>query len=279
MSFYNKADDISVSATPTFRKKIIADVEKEFPKAVLTHETLSHLVFIDEEKAIKISKTNKNLSLESYCSKIGAAENVFVKAELFWFDDGRCALIQKKVEPYSASIDKTVEKLKLLHKIEGGFYGKICSSERHCCWSGYIKSKLQDHINNSYVESNLELRNRIWNVFQDYSEDFPQKAMLHGDLSKSSVVKDDGEVKFIDYDECLFGDPIFDLACYDTFVGRSPRLIFDAYLDSPSDKDVYNYWIYYLRISIAKSAILSQSGIGDSTGRIETALEKLEKLK
>ena len=83
-------------------------------------------------------------------------------------------------------------------------------------------------------------------------------ALLHGDLGNHNVFIEDGEVSaLIDWEDVAAGDPIFDVASWGTFVGNHERR--EAFLRGygepgglPADFEL-RYWLYYLRIMLAKT--------------------------
>jgi len=115
-------------------------------------------------------------------------------------------------------------------------------------------------------------------------------SFLHGDLSYDNILIDSGGLKsVIDWEDAVLGDPIFELAGLATFHPESRHQYFiDSYYeDGEKPKDFsYRFWVYYLRIALAKAVHRHRFGYVDvggegrqaADGRIALALERLKDL-
>ena len=112
-------------------------------------------------------------------------------------------------------------------------------------------------------------------------------SILHGDLNDANIFCDQGKIfAIIDWEDCLLGDPIYDIASWGTFFRNSERIEllirgYKSITEIPNDF-WQRYWLYFLRISLAKTvhryrfgAINPDSNLGES--RIHDSLEILEK--
>ena len=114
----------------------------------------------------------------------------------------------------------------------------------------------------------------------------PTRRVMHGDLGNHNVFVRDGEVSaLIDWEDCLVGDPVFEVAFWATF---HPERRHDAFLEGyaaeaplPADFE-RRFWLYFLRIALSKTVHRHRFGYVDRPGRppaaarIRRALEALE---
>lgn len=179
-------------------------------------------------------------------------------------------------------------------------------------WKGFLSNKLDEHlaivsqggeISGDQV-SEIELYFRKF--FSGETPEF-QPVLLHGDPGSHNFFTD-GQVvtRLIDWEDALSGDPLFDLASLATFhpERRIDALIatycgedrksdskLDNNLDSdvvgrvPSRDELYRFWIYFLRISLAKTVHRYRFNYTDRPGRtpairrLPLALERLAALE
>lgn len=83
--------------------------------------------------------------------------------------------------------------------------------------------------------------------------------LLHGDLSYDNILLDAKTLDLksvIDWEDAVLGDPIFELAGLATFHPETRHAAFiDAYYVGRAKPDdfEYRFWVYYLRIALAKA--------------------------
>ncbi len=119
-----------------------------------------------------------------------------------------------------------------------------------------------------------------------------QPSLLHADLSYDNILLDPATKDLkavIDWEDAILGDPIFELAGLATFHPEERHVCFlDAYYEGrerPDDFE-YRFWIYYLRIALAKAVHRHRFGYSDAggegrqpaDGRITLALARLKDL-
>ncbi len=105
-----------------------------------------------------------------------------------------------------------------------------------------------------------------------------RSVLLHGDLGNRNVIFDgDRIVALLDWEDALAGDPLFDLAGWGTFIGNEPRrtALVDAYRSEAGAHGSWEdfelrYWLYYLRIVLAKTVHRHRFGYS-RTDRIPAA--------
>jgi aminoglycoside phosphotransferase (APT) family kinase protein len=113
-------------------------------------------------------------------------------------------------------------------------------------------------------------------------------ALLHGDLANRNVLVADGALSAVlDWEDALAGDPIFDVACWGTFVGNHERRaeFLAGYADAPAlpEDAEFRYWLYYLRIMLAKTVHRRRFGWAATDripagARLRPALDALRRL-
>jgi aminoglycoside phosphotransferase (APT) family kinase protein len=105
-------------------------------------------------------------------------------------------------------------------------------------------------------------------------------SLLHGDPGHHNIFAEGDRISaIIDWEDALAGDPIFDIAFWGTFVRdylREPFLRgYREITPLPEDFEL-RYWLYYLRISISKTAHRFLFGYTDKPGR-PPAAERITK--
>lgn len=111
-------------------------------------------------------------------------------------------------------------------------------------------------------------------------------SLLHGDPGPHNFVFDDATLGgVIDWEDALSGDPLFDLAALCTFQpARRHERILAAYGLDADPAAPRRFWLYFLRIALAKTAHRARFGYADRPGRppaserIRWALEALDGL-
>lgn len=83
-------------------------------------------------------------------------------------------------------------------------------------------------------------------------------SLVHGDLSNHNIYSDGKRITaIVDWEDCLSGDSVFDIASWGTFIGNDERrqLFLQGYRSVrplPADFEL-RYWLYYLRMVLAKT--------------------------
>ena len=157
-------------------------------------------------------------------------------------------------------------------------------------WRDYVELHLDRHVD--YCRRNgaiaEEEQRRILALFTEHARlwDDAPSALLHGDLGNHNVFTDGARITaIIDWEDCLAGDPVFDIAFWATF---HPEPRHAAFLDGyravaalPADFAL-RFWLYFLRVSLAKTVHRHRFGYTDRPGRqpasrrIQLSLERLE---
>jgi hypothetical protein len=145
----------------------------------------------------------------------------------------------------------------------------------HEQWSDYILLRLEEHVKKCVdvgVISLVEARqiNELFELVTGSLANF-QSALLHGDLGNHNIFTDGKRITaVIDWEDCLCGDPVFDIAFWATFHPEERhRFFLEGYQAEnrlPEDF-ARRFWLYYLRIALSKTVLRERFGLKDRPGR------------
>ena len=157
-------------------------------------------------------------------------------------------------------------------------------------WLDYLTLKLDAHVEDC-VKLNALAVPTARRILDHFSQLVPQLSgfqptLLHGDPGNHNVTTDGNDITaLLDWEDCLAGDPVYEIAFWATF---HPERRHAAFLEGyrsiralPEDFEV-RFWLYFLRISLAKTVHRHRFGYADKPGRppasqrIQTALDRLE---
>jgi fructosamine-3-kinase len=168
---------------------------------------------------------------------------------------------------YDLVLRKLTSSLKKVHQIEVSGYGLLSQSNQSLkgqflSWNEYLLTELDRHLhlcikNQYFNKSDLDFITQAFTVLEQNFA-IPNARLLHGDLGpKNAITRPDGNLFLIDWEDCLGGDPIFDIAMWGSFLMNTNKLnvFLDAYYDDVKiPNDFYmRYYLYSLRIVIAKT--------------------------
>ncbi len=145
----------------------------------------------------------------------------------------------------------------------------------HKTWRDYIFCNLDEHVAfclniRAIDEAQAE---RIIKLFQHLSPllIIDKPVLLHGDLGNHNIFSDGKKVTaLIDWEDCMAGDPYFDVAYWGTFYRDHYRSqLLEGYCQKSllADDFEIRYWLYYLRISLSKTVHRYRFGYQDVPGR------------
>jgi transketolase len=116
-----------------------------------------------------------------------------------------------------------------------------------------------------------------------------EPVLLHGDLGSHNVFTDGHKITaLIDWEDCLSGDAVFDIAFWATFhpERRHPAFLKGYQAEHPLPRDFERrFWLYFLRVALAKTVLRHRLGLTDRPGRppaslrIQKGLERVEALE
>ena len=160
----------------------------------------------------------------------------------------------------------------------------------HERWEDFVLLRLDEHVRACQAAGALSAAEALqvaarFDEGRDSLRAQPA-ALLHGDPgSHNFMVDPSGEIRaVIDWEDALLGDPLFDLASLCTFhPERRHAGIWDAYGVSlePGGDAWQRFWLYFLRIALAKTVHRHRFGYADRPGRapasqrIQLALQRL----
>jgi Ser/Thr protein kinase RdoA (MazF antagonist) len=157
-------------------------------------------------------------------------------------------------------------------------------------WRRYLLNHLPDHVTTCVDIGAMTPREArtVARLFESATDLFVGvwPALLHGDLGNHNIFTDGTAITaLIDWEDCLAGDPVFDIALWATFhPDRRHAAFLDGYrsvTDLPDDFEA-RFWLYYLRIALSKTVLRHRLEIKDRPGRppasqrIQKALQNAE---
>ena len=164
----------------------------------------------------------------------------------------------------------------------------------HNSWQDYIFLRLQEHIdvclNIDAISSHEALI--IQKIFVEHAQIFEcsSPVLLHGDLGNHNFLSQNGVSisALIDWEDCMSGDPVFDIAFWGTFFRdhmlKDFLIGYRQHTALPDDFELC-YWLYFLRIALSKTVHRFRFGYQDHPGRppaslrIQRALENVIRLQ
>jgi Ser/Thr protein kinase RdoA (MazF antagonist) len=160
-------------------------------------------------------------------------------------------------------------------------------------WSDYLMVCLPEHVSCCVDLGAITTRetDTILKRFDTFQEACTPIApcLLHGDLGNHNLFTDGTAITaLIDWEDSLSGDPVFDIAFWATFhPERRHRAFLDGYRavrPLPEDFEV-RFWLYFLRVALAKTVLRHRLGLKDVPGRppaslrIRKGLDQVEALR
>ncbi len=156
-------------------------------------------------------------------------------------------------------------------------------------WAEYILLNLAEHVEHCARAGDLTAAaaGAILAAFEQHGEclNVSGGVLLHGDLGSHNVLSDgDRVLGLIDWEDAVAGDPVYDVAFWATFHPPARHAsFFSGYRDVrplPDDFPI-RFWLYFLRIAVAKAVHRRRFGYPDRpdrptpADRILYALDKL----
>jgi aminoglycoside phosphotransferase (APT) family kinase protein len=157
----------------------------------------------------------------------------------------------------------------------------------HDRWMDYLRVRLDEHLGACAAAGDITRAEaaRIDALFDRRGLRVDRPALLHGDPGSHNFLVDGSGIRgVIDWEDALSGDPIFDLASLCTFhPERRHAGIWAAYgvQIAPGNPEWKRFWLYFLRIALAKTVHRRRFAYADTPGRppaarrIQQALERL----
>jgi Ser/Thr protein kinase RdoA (MazF antagonist) len=145
----------------------------------------------------------------------------------------------------------------------------------HATWAEYLFLRFEEHVKKCVDISAISLveAGQISRLFETIANSLMniQPVLLHGDLGNHNVFTD-GKIitALIDWEDCLCGDLVFDIAFWATFHPEERhRFFLDGYRmeNRLPDDFARRFWLYYLRIALSKTVLRDRFGLKDRPGR------------
>lgn len=214
-----------------------------------------------------------------------------------WLDGETVSARDADDEATAARLELAAGFLAALHRIRGEGFGPLAfagaSRPRGACpaWGDYVLSRLDEHVEacTGIGAITADEGARIAALFRAAALEGDldaEPAFLHGDPGGHNFIVNDRQLAgAIDWEDALLGDPLFDLASFCTFQPprRHARMLaaYGVALEAGSPP-WRRFWLYFLRIALAKTVHRYRFGYGDVPGRapasarIQAALGKLD---
>jgi aminoglycoside phosphotransferase (APT) family kinase protein len=158
-------------------------------------------------------------------------------------------------------------------------------------WLEYLRLNLEAHVKRCVDEGAIDAAagRRIEAVFASLEHwmDEAPSALLHGDLGNHNVFAENGRIScLIDWEDCLVGDPVYDVAFWATFHPERRHAAFLAgYFGGRLPPRLFErrFWLYFLRVALAKTVLRARFDYRDRPGRVPAsrriaqALDRLER--
>lgn len=178
--------------------------------------------------------------------------------------------------------------LRRCHAVEGTGFGLLANEGTEpelrgsqATWADYLAVQLERHLQLT-VGAGLVTTAEAADIAAVFAtaasgEPLSQGRLLHGDCGPhNSIYGQDGQVLLIDWEDAVLGDPLFDVAMWATFnPERRWQTFFAAYFGGAWQPD-FLFWVYFLRISLAKAVVRLRFNYRDVPGR-EPASRRIQK--
>ncbi len=164
----------------------------------------------------------------------------------------------------------------------------------HETWMSYLILNMVSHIESCSLVGVITQKEatEIATQLSKFSRIAPfEPSILHGDVANHNTFVNGGKVAaIIDWEDCLAGDPVYDIAYYGSGCFEH-EVWFDVFLSGyksirtlPEDFDL-RFWLYYLRISLVKALIRERYMLKHNTylpnarNRIMHALSRVKSIE
>jgi hygromycin-B 4-O-kinase len=182
-----------------------------------------------------------------------------------------------------------------LHRVRGSGFGPLSLEAPglagvHERWDDYLFVRLAEHVAACEAEGAIARTEaeRIAALFEASRAGLraQRAALLHGDPGSHNFIVDASGIRgVVDWEDALLGDPLFDVASLCTFhPERRHGAILSGYGTAlePGSEAWTRFWLYFLRIALAKTVHRRRFGYADrperapASRRIQLALARLE---
>jgi aminoglycoside phosphotransferase (APT) family kinase protein len=148
----------------------------------------------------------------------------------------------------------------------------------HASWPAFVRLRLDDHLRQCEAMGAMSAEDaeRAHAAFNGPLLDrAPGGALLHGDPgSHNFIFRGEFLAAMIDWEDAIVGDPVFELASMCTFhPQRRHNAILEGYGTAlvRGSAQARRFWLYFLRIALAKTVHRHRFGYVDAPGRMPAA--------
>jgi aminoglycoside phosphotransferase (APT) family kinase protein len=145
-------------------------------------------------------------------------------------------------------------------------------------WPKFMRLRLEEHLRECEAMGAITAREagRVREAFTDpLLGNAPSHSLLHGDPGGHNfILRGDTVTGIIDWEDVMVGDPVFELASMCTFhPQRRHAAILEGYgmALAPGSPETRRFWLYFLRIALAKTVHRHRFGYADAPGRAPAA--------
>lgn len=276
--FYDEFKESITKVTPLERSTLHKVFKVETKKSVyvlrinLLNDFCKELNFFTEDWILKQLSRRKLIDLKIYRIDV-SREDVPFDYEIMSSAKGMSLYDLSKTRNLKGSLFFELGQLiGKLHQIETKKFGPLnienifnnSGEGIYNLWSDYILKNLNEHLDFCLSKKIIKqsIYKTIVRLFETKKIPLVEKpVLLHGDIANHNVFSDGKKITdLIDWEDCLSGDPVYDIAYFGTGAFDHPDW-FSVFLSGyklvnklPQDF-YYRYWIYFLRISIVKAII------------------------
>ena len=173
-----------------------------------------------------------------------------------------------------------------VHAIPGKGAGPLCGERLragaiaglHESWPAFVRLRLDEHLRECEALGAMSPADvaRARGAFNGpLLEGAPSGALLHGDPgSHNFIFRGEFLAAVIDWEDAMVGDPVFELASMCTFhPQRRHNAILEGYGTALTrgSAEARRFWLYFLRIALAKTVHRHRFGYADAPGRMPAA--------
>lgn len=290
--FFTKSDILSIFNIPNL-EVLIQEIKKDYNARDVslikqTHFSLIYKLELQnkENYIVKVSKNIKDNTIlkDAQLAPIGTK---------IAYKNGITVLFQPFYDGYpsdNSNLENIVNSIKTIHRTKGQKFGFIDDNLMGTfdSWQEYLSFNLIPHLNICFNEQKSIDSYDLGTILDLFSKYLPvcnikEGVLCHGDLSNDNIICKNGCVQaIIDYENSVYGDEVFDIANWCSFIGREKYI--DKFIDLYySNKDrpenfYIRFWLYYLRIAICKSVVHFKNNKKDNSYRIQYAIKKLKEI-
>lgn len=274
---FHRQADFTPNKEGLIKKEVYDTFGKEAKKVFLVTLNVFNLIYkVYVNSSCFFFKLSNNLLLNNIALERHIYKHV-LKSPLYVENKNRDILILKEIKGKSLySLKITPSILKVFSSYIDQIHHKKLDDIR--LWRKLdIFKNLDTHLNylsefKIISESHRKIIERVFRNNAEIITGISESRLLHGDLGFHNIFYNKGNITLIDWEDSIIGDPVYDISMFCSFQDNYKYLNF---LKAPykNEKNFeLKFWLYYLRICIAKSVIRIRLGY-DKLGNLNLNLK------